>query len=95
MVFADLDYKMMEFKKLFSSNDCIHSIKNTDNVFNALQSGGRIISYDDEHILFSIGDYRSRDLPQNKKSVNGKIIKININNYKYEIRFTIIKFYLL
>ena len=35
--------------------------------------------------MFSIGDYRSRYLAEDKKSVNGKVIKINIDSQKYEI----------
>ena len=33
----------------------------------------------------STGDYRSRYLAQDKKSVNGKILKINIDNGEFEI----------
>ena len=49
----------------------------------ASSKGGRIISFDDKNILFSIGDYQSRHLAQNMKSINGKIIKINIENSNY------------
>ena len=85
VVSADMDYKKIKFKELFSSQDCVHSINNIDGQFNAHQSGGRIIQFDDNHILLSIGDYRSRHLAQDKKSVNGKIIKINILNRSYKI----------
>ena len=44
-----------------------------------------MISFDNSHILLSLGDYRSRFLAQDKESVNGKIIKINVNNSNYEI----------
>ena len=33
----------------------------------------------------SVGDYRNLSLAQNKKSINGKNIKININDSSYEI----------
>ena len=85
VVSADMDYKKIKFKELFSSQDCVHSINNIDGQFNAHQSGGRIIQFDDNHILLSIGDYRSRHLAQDKKSVNGKIIKLNILNRSYKI----------
>ena len=58
---------------------------NADNEFNAMQSGGRIIGLDDEHIVLSTGEFRNRYLAQNIKSVNGKLIKININNFDFKI----------
>lgn len=82
---GDINYENIQFKKLFSPDKCVHSIDNIDKEFNASQSGGRIVTYDKNHILFTTGDYRSRYLAQDKKSVNGKIIKININNNQYEI----------
>ena len=65
--------------------ECVHSSDNIDKEFKANQSGGRIVYFDNSHILFSIGEYRSRHLAQDKQSVNGKIIKINIINSDYEI----------
>jgi hypothetical protein len=85
VIYGDINYKDIEFKKLFSPKECVHSTNNIDNEFNAHQSGGKILSFDDNHILLSIGDYRSRYLAQDIKSVNGKIIKVNINNSNYEI----------
>lgn len=84
VVFGDINLQNIEFKKLFSSIECIHSLKNIDNEFSAHQSGGRIIRFDKKHILLSVGEYRSRFHAQRENSVNGKIIKININNSKYE-----------
>jgi len=85
VVYGDMNFKDIEFKKLYSPTECIHSTKNIEGIFNAHQSGGRLNSFDDNHILLSIGDYRSRYLAQDIKSVNGKIIKVNINNGNYEI----------
>ncbi len=85
IIYGKLDYNKIEFSKLFSDNDCIHSINNADKEFNAHQSGGKIISLDDENIIFSNGDYRSRHLAQNLLSLNGKLIKININSKNTEI----------
>jgi len=85
VIFADIDYDYIEFKRLFSPIECIHSKNNIDKEFTATQSGGRITNFDDNHILLTNGDYRSRHLAQNTESVNGKIIKININNGSYEI----------
>ena len=85
VIYADLNYENIKFEKLFSPKECVHSTKNIDNEFNAHQSGGKIISFDDNHILLSVGDYRSRHLAQDNKSLNGKIIKVNIHNGNYEI----------
>ena len=49
------------------------------------QSGGRIVKFDENHILLTVGDYRDRSLAQKKDSINGKTIKININNKNFEI----------
>ncbi len=85
VIYANFDYQDIVFEKLFSSVECVHSQNNKDNEFEALQSGGRIIIFDKENILLSIGDYRSRFLAQDKKSVNGKIIKISNTKFNYEI----------
>ena len=85
VIYGVINYENIKFKKLFSPKECVNSDKNIDNEFNQVQSGGRLISFDDNHILLSVGDYRNRYLAQNKESVNGKIIKININNSDYEI----------
>jgi hypothetical protein len=85
LIFAEMNYEYIKFKKLFKANECIHSKNNVDNEFNSVQSGGRIVSLNDKEILFSIGEYRSRYLAQDKKSINGKIIKINIESNRYQI----------
>tara|TARA_B100000780_G_C21091251_1_gene439789 strand:+ start:201 stop:1601 length:1401 start_codon:yes stop_codon:yes gene_type:complete len=85
IILGEINYENIVFKKLFSPRECIHSLNNIDDDFNGVQSGGRIVSYDGNHIFFSIGDYRNRFLSQREDSVNGKIIKININNADYEI----------
>jgi len=85
VIYGDINFKNIKFSKLFSQNECVHSINNIDKEFNANQSGGRVISFDGNHILLSIGDYRSRYLAQEDQSINGKVIKININSKEYEI----------
>ena len=82
---GNINYENIQFKKFFSRKECVSTVTNIDKEFNGHQSGGRIITFDENHILFSVGEYRSRHLAQNKESVNGKIIKININNNNYEI----------
>ena len=53
--------------------------------FNAAQSGGKIISYDDKNLIVSIGEYRYRDHAQDKSNIFGKIIKIDIDTKEYKI----------
>ena len=85
IILGEMNYKNIEFKNFFSSNECVSSAKNIDAEFNASQSGGRIVSFNDNHILLSIGDFRSRFLAQDKQSINGKIIKINIDDNEHEV----------
>ena len=78
-----IDYKGIKFKKLFSGKECVDSLAVPEFEFH--QSGGRIVQFDNNNILLTVGDYRDRALGQNKTSVNGKTVKININNGNYEI----------
>ena len=59
--------------------------KNVESYFSLHQSGGRIINYDDDNLLVSVGEFRSRLLAQNTKAINGKIIKINKKTKNFEI----------
>ncbi len=85
IIVGDLNYKKIQFKKLYSPKDCIHSQNNVDGEFNAHQSGGRIIAIDENNILLTKGEFRTRTLAQNTKSFNGKIININLLNKNYKI----------
>lgn len=85
VIFGEMNYENIEFEKLFSSPECVHSKINQDGEFEAHQSGGRIVAINDENILLTIGDYRSRFLAQDESSVNGKIISININDGNYDV----------
>lgn len=83
IIYGDLVYTSVKFKKLFTADECVSSIHSNEFVGN--QSGGKIAEYDDDHILFTIGEYRNRDLAQNKNSLNGKVVKIHISNGRVEI----------
>ncbi len=85
VLYGDINYEIINFKKIFTPDICIHSSDNVDGEFNAHQSGGKIFNFDENHIILSVGDYRERHYPQKKNNVNGKIIKINIKNGKHEI----------
>ena len=45
-----------------------------------MQSGGRIVNYKKDSLLFSVGDYRDRMSAQNTNTDNGKIIAISKKN---------------
>ena len=77
---VNLDYLL--FDHYFIYNECLSSDKQP---WNAAGSGGRIASYDDENLIFTIGDYTRRTPAQDVNSLFGKIILINKNNKKYKI----------
>ena len=79
---GSFNYDEIIFEKFFTPSNCVDSNGGVDKEFNAHQSGGKIIPYDDNNLLLTIGDYRNRALTQNNDYVNGKIIKINIENPK-------------
>ena len=85
VIYGEINYENIIFKKFFSPKECIHTKNNIDKEFNAHQSGGRLVSFGDDNILLTIGDYRERFLAQDSKSVNGKIIKINIDDFDYNV----------
>ena len=76
-----IDYETIKFEKLFSFNKCDGS----NNPRYSNQTGGRIVYFDKNHILLSVGVLGDDDLAQNLESIKGKIIKINLNNSDYEI----------
>ena len=64
----------LNFTKFYSPKNFISS---SNREFNPVQSGGRIVNYKKDSLLFSIGEYRDRTSAQNLKTDNGKIIAIN------------------
>ena len=82
---AKINYTEINFKKLFSPGECVHAFKNKDRVFHPHPAGGRMVAIDKNHIVLTTGPYRSRFLAQDKNSINGKLIKINIENGNYKI----------
>lgn len=84
LIVSEIDVKNLEFKELFNPKYCVKE-KDQENAFNAHQSGGRIINFNNENILLSIGDYRKRFLAQRNDKVFGKIISINKLSGEYKI----------
>jgi glucose/arabinose dehydrogenase len=67
----------LNFTKFYSPKNFISS---SNKEFNPVQSGGRIVNYKKDSLLFSIGEFRDRTSAQNLKTDNGKIIAINKKN---------------
>tara|TARA_Y200000002_G_scaffold299837_1_gene254800 strand:+ start:26472 stop:27845 length:1374 start_codon:yes stop_codon:yes gene_type:complete len=84
VIYGDMNYQEIKFKKYFASQDCISSPSNAGYYF-AARSGGRIQNFDNNHILLSTGEYGERFLAQEKDNINGKVIKINPYNSDFEI----------
>ena len=84
VIYGDLNYESIKFKKYFSSKKCIYMPSNAGYFF-AARSGGKIQNFDDNNILLTTGEYGERSLAQDIDNINGKIIKINPNNSNYEI----------
>ena len=78
---ADLNKEMFEFKKFFEHQEC-----KKDRVgMNYQHIGGRIVSFKDNKILLSVGDFGDINTPQDKDSIFGKIISIDLIDSKFEI----------
>ena len=79
---SNLNFKKIIFKEFFNMNECQTTSSDS--------SGGRLSTYKDENILYTIGDYLSAEIyrkesPQDINSLLGKIIKINEVDKKYKI----------
>jgi len=81
---ADLNFSYLNFETFFSSKECV-KVKNEYGLFVGNQSGGRIVKYKDNKLLFSSGEYRNRLLAQNDESIFGKILLIDINTRDVKI----------
>ena len=80
-----MNYQFIEFDIFFTSEECVHFYDNIDEEFNAHQSGGRVISLENDKVYFSTGDFRSRHRTQNMNSVFGKVIEIDKISKNYKV----------
>ncbi len=85
IIYADYNLDYLNFEKFFEPANCVLSKGNIDNEFNAHQSGGKLFKFDEENIIFSLGDFRLRKLAQEDNTPFGKIVKINIYKLNHEI----------
>ena len=84
IVVSDLNIDFLEFSSFFNPNDCVKK-ENKTGFFNPHIAGGRIEVFDQNHLLFSTGDFQNYDLSQNINNTFGKILKINISDSKFDI----------
>ncbi len=83
-------FKISKWKKIFSSEMCLKIDLTKKTKFAAASSGGRIIKFNEDNVLLSIGDFYADGvngpmLSQDLNNDYGKIIKININNKQHEV----------
>lgn len=86
--------KVSDWKNIFSSEMCLSINLTKKPRFAAASAGGRIIKFDGENILLSVGDFYADGvngpmLSQDLENDYGKILKININNTDDHEIFTI------
>ena len=82
---SKINFKKLIFEDFFKPSDCV-KIDNTYGNFSAHQSGGRMKSYDDHSIIFTVGDYGFRDHSQNlDQTTFGKTILISSKGFVQEV----------
>ena len=81
---SDFKYDYLDFSVFFNPNDCVKK-DNITGFFNPHIAGGRLVSFNKNHLLFSTGDFQNYKLAQSKDNLFGKILKINIINKKVDI----------
>ena len=74
---ADLNYKKLNFKIFFETKQYFKKY--------AVSTGGRIEKFTNDKILFTFGNSGVLGAPQDKNSLLGKIISIDLNTKNYEL----------
>ncbi|MDC0057509.1 PQQ-dependent sugar dehydrogenase, partial [Alphaproteobacteria bacterium] len=75
---ANLDINFLNFREFFSHTKC-------KKVASAWMTGGRMIPFKKNKILFSVGTFTHNSLAQDKNSLFGKIISIDLNSGDYAL----------
>jgi len=74
---ANLNYKKLDFKIFFETKQFFKEY--------SVSTGGRIEKFKNDKILFTIGNSGVLGAPQDKNSLLGKIISIDLNTRNYEL----------
>ena len=76
---AEINFDRLEFEIFFDTNECLG-----EENLGAHNSGGRMVKYDNK-IIFTIGEYNYMNKAQEKNSIFGKVIALDLdkkNSYK-------------
>ena len=89
-IIDEKNYKFSNWRKIFATKNCLSINLTPEGKFSGRSSGGRIVKFDENHILLSVGEFtydglKGPILSQNLSNDYGKILKININNSSYKI----------
>ncbi len=85
IVSSELNFDYLKFSEFFSYEDCVSKEENGHNRIDGYRAGGRMVLFKNEKILLTTGDYLYRPIAQNKDSVFGKIISIDLQTKDHEI----------
>ena len=78
IMISKFNLNYLNFSEFFSYENCVSAADVT-------HGGGRIVPFNNEKILFTIGEHGSRVLAQDKNSMFGKIISIDLKTKDYNI----------
>ena len=81
---ANMSMDRLTFSTFFVPEPCI-TAKNDYGQFNPHNSGGRMVPYKDNKMLFTHGEYKYRDHAQDIGNPFGKILAIDLETADYEI----------
>ena len=85
---AELNLSYLNFSKFFTYDECV-SKENREFKSNGAPAtwagGGKMFSFKDKNILFTIGEYNDRTRAQNKKSMFGKIFSIDLKTKSHKL----------
>lgn len=79
---AEFNYDFLQFKNFFKSNECVEVFRDEEKTH---ISGGALLKADNENIYLTTGDFGDYSLAQDKGSIFGKILKINLTTKTYSI----------
>jgi len=77
IISADLNFSKLLFDDFFSFQECSLKMSN--------HTGGKMIPYDQDSFLFTVGDTQMFSSVQDDKSLFGKLIKINYSSKKFDL----------
>ena len=77
IVTSELNYEKLEFQLFFNTDLLLPDY--------SIGSGGRIVNYGDDKLLFTVGHFDLNNEIQNPKNLAGKIISIDKNEKSFEI----------